>query len=61
MLLKCIVLMPAALAGGLWLSRAIALSPGNASFGAMLLKLPAVLDVSLTDGWAWAEQVYGSM
>ncbi|SPO20336.1 related to GPI - transamidase subunit [Ustilago trichophora] len=61
MVFKCLVLMPAALAGGLWFSRAIALSPGNASVGAILLNLPNVIDIPLESGWAWAEQVYGSV
>ncbi len=58
---KCLVLMPTSLMGGLWLSRAIALSPGNAFVGAILLNLPNVLEVPLESGWAWAEQVYGSV
>ena len=58
---KCIVLMPAALAGGLWISRAIALSPGDASFGAVLLNLASLLQVPLEHGWGWVDQVYGSV
>lgn len=58
---KCLVLMPTALAGGLWISRAIALSPGNASLGSLLLNIPNILSVPLDSGWAWAEQVYGLM
>ncbi|KAJ1030044.1 hypothetical protein NDA16_000957 [Ustilago loliicola] len=61
MVFKCLVLMPTALAGGLWVSRAIALSPGNASIGSLLLNLPNVLSIPLDNGWAWTEQVYGLM
>lgn len=59
--LKCLILMPAALAGGLWLSRAIVLTPGTASFSAVLLNLPSILEVPLEQGWDWVEQVYGSV
>ncbi|SNX84047.1 related to GPI - transamidase subunit [Melanopsichium pennsylvanicum] len=59
--LKCLILMPTALAGGMWLSRAIALSPGNASTASILLNFRNVLKVPLQSGWAWAEQVYGSV
>ncbi|CDW98839.1 hypothetical protein, partial [Sporisorium scitamineum] len=58
---KCVVLMPVALAGGLWISRAIALSPGNPSIAAVLLNLPNILQIPLEQGWAWTEQVYGSV
>lgn len=60
-ILKGLVLMPTALAGGFWISRAIALSPGSASIGSLLLNLPNVLSIPLDSGWAWAEQVYGLM
>ncbi|TKY90887.1 hypothetical protein EX895_000885 [Sporisorium graminicola] len=58
---KCLVLTPAALAGGLWISRAIALSPGDPSIAAVLLNLPNILQVRLEHGWAWTGQVYGSV
>ncbi|SJX60706.1 related to GPI-transamidase subunit [Sporisorium reilianum f. sp. reilianum] len=58
---KCVFLMPAALAGGLCISRAIALSPGNPSIAAVLLNLPNILQVPLEQGWKWTEQVYGSV
>ncbi|GAK61992.1 GPI transamidase component PIG-U [Moesziomyces antarcticus] len=61
MVFKCVVLMPAALAGGLWLSRAIALSPGDASIRALVSNIAAVMQVPLEEGWAWTEQVYGSV
>lgn len=61
MVFKCVVLMPAALAGGLWLSRAIALSPGDASKRALVSNIAAVMQVPLEEGWAWTEQVYGSV
>ncbi len=51
---KCLILMPAALAGGLWLSRAIVLSPGGASFGAVLLDLPSILEVPSRTGMGMA-------
>lgn len=59
--LKCIILMPIALVAGLWISRAIVLSPGNASVTAILLNLPNVLQEPLEHGWTWIEQVYGSV
>lgn len=61
MVFKCVVLMPVALAGGLWVSRAIALSPGNASIRALVGNIATVVQVPLEEGWAWTEQVYGSI
>ncbi|GAC99404.1 cell division cycle protein 91 [Pseudozyma hubeiensis SY62] len=58
---KCILLMPVALAGGLWLSRAIVLNPSSTSASALLLGLPTILQIPLHHGWAWTEQVYGSV
>ncbi|KAJ9476529.1 GPI transamidase component GAB1 [Pseudozyma hubeiensis] len=58
---KCIFLMPVALAGALWVSRAIVLTPSSTSASALLLGLPKILQVPLHHGWAWIEQVYGSV
>ena len=58
---KCVLFMPTVLAGGLWVSRAIVLSPGKASASTILVNLPDILQVPIDEGWTWIEQVYGSV
>lgn len=59
--LKSIILYPAALFGGLWLSRAVVLCPKDTNGHPQLSQILRVSQPHLRQGWEWTEQVYGTM
>ena len=56
---KSLLLCPLALAGGVFLSRAIASSPGHGT--PLAEAIVHARDLAHTEGWEWAWRVYGTM